>query len=202
MATTVLNPCVVNLSSITPSCRALTSPAGVRDFFYAVRKIDIATITRATDGTVTGITLKPAAKFIRVQGRKFQNSGAVDISKSATGKTNFKQTFNARIYSRTQAERNTLQQFAYVEDLVIFSPNNDDQIEIYGIGIGLSPTSGKGGTGIKLDDDNTSLFTFEGEEPALPPIFNTVAPAVSPGVDDEEQNQIDNIAYLDELVSA
>ncbi len=205
---TVLAACVVNLASLIPSCRALTSPAGVRDFHYAVRKIDIASVTRVTDvtlptyGTVTGLTLKTGAKFIKVQGRKFQNSGALEIAKNATGKTNFKQTFNARIYSRTQADRNSIQQFAYVEDLVIFSPNNDDQIEIYGLGIGLSPSSGKGGTGIKLDDDNTFLFTFEGEEPNLPPLFDTVAPAVAPAVADEAANQLTNIAYLDALVSA
>jgi hypothetical protein len=192
-----LTPCIVDLTSFIPSCRALTSPAGVRDFHYAARKIDIASVTRSADGTVTGITLKADGKFIKIQGRKFQNSGAVEIAKNATGKTNFKQTFNARIYSRTQADRNAIQQFAYVEDLVIFSPNNDDQIEVYGLGIGLSPTSGKGGTGVKLDDDNTFLFAFEGEEPALPPIFNTVTVATT-----EEQDQLTNIAYLDTLVNA
>lgn len=194
---TVLTPCKVDLSSLLPSCRALTSPAGVRDFHYAVRKIDIASITRATDGTVTGVTLVTDGKFIKIQGRKFQNSGTVEVAKNATGKTNFKQTFNARIYWRTQGDRNAIQQFAYVEDLVIFSPNNDDQIEVYGIGIGLSPTSGKASTGVKLDDDNTFIFAFEGEEPSLPPIFNTVTTPTT-----DEADQITNIAYLDALVSA
>ncbi len=198
---TPANGCVVNLSSMLPTCRALTSPAGVREFHYAVRKSDIASIARAADDTVTGLTLKTGARFIKIVGRKFQNSGTVEIARNATGKTNFKQIFNARLYARIQSERNAIQQFAYVEDLVILSPNNDDQIEIYGLGIGLAPQSGKGGTGVKLGDDNTFLFAFEGVEPALPPLFTTVAPATAPAVNDEAADQLANLAYLDALVS-
>lgn len=194
---TPLSPCAVELSSFLPSCRALTSPAGVRDFHYAVRKVDITQVQRATDGTVTSLTIATDAPFVKIQGRKFQNSGAVELAKNAVGKTNIKQTFNARLYARTQADRNAIQQFAYVEDLVIFSPNNDDQIEVYGLGIGLSPSSGKGGTGVKLDDDNTFLFSFEGQEPAMPPIFNTVTTPTT-----EEADQLTNIEYLDNLVTA
>lgn len=191
-----MEPCIVDLSSFLPSCRALTSPAGVRDFHYAARLIDLQ-LTFGADGTVTAAVLRPGGKLVKIQGRKFQNSGAVELAKNPTGKTNFKQTFNARFYARTQADRNKLAQLARVEDLVVFSPNNDDQIEVYGARLGLSPASGKGGTGIKLDDDNTFLFSFEGEEAHLPALFNTVDNPAS-----EEVGFLANIAYLEGLTTA
>ena len=189
--------CVVNLSSILPDCAALTSVAGVRDYFYACRRADFsAAPTVSAGGVVTAVAIT-ATKLKKIQGRKFQNSGAYEMSKNATGKTRFKHTVNARVYHRTQADRNTLQQFALVEDLVVFLPNNDGQVEIFGLNLGLTPTSGKGGTGIKLDDDNTFLFAFEGEEPLLPALFNTVLIPTT-----EAADLITTLAVLDAMVGA
>lgn len=189
--------CVVNLSSILPDCFALTSVAGVRDFFYACRRVDFsAAPTVSAGGVVTAVTIT-ATKLKKIQGRKFQNSGAYEMAKNATGKTRFKHTVNARVYHRTQADRNAIQQFALVEDLVVFMPNNDQQIEIFGLTLGLTPTSGKGGTGIKLEDDNTFLFAFEGEEPMLPAYYNTVTTATTDAAD-----LLTNLAVLDALVGA
>ena len=190
-------PCVINLASILPDCAALTSVAGVRDFFYACRRVDFtATPTVASNGTVTGLAIT-ATKLKKIQGRKFQNSGAYDVVKSATGKSTFKQTFTARIYHRTAADRTTLEQYALVEDLVIIAPNNDNQIEIFGLSLGLTPASFKGGTGIKLDDDNTGLFVFEGAEPRLPALFNAVTTPTT-----EAADFATNIATLDGFVGA
>ena len=189
--------CIVNLSSILPDCAALTSVAGVRDYFYACRRADFsAAPTVSVGGVVTAVAIT-ATKLKKIQGRKFQNSGAYEMSKNATGKTRFKHTVNARVYHRTQADRNTLQQFALVEDLVVFLPNNDGQVEIFGLNLGLTPTSGKGGTGIKLDDDNTFLFAFEGEEPLLPALFNTVLIPTT-----EAADLITTLAVLDAMVGA
>lgn len=189
--------CVVNLSSILPDCLALTSVAGVRDFFFACRRADFsAAPTVSAAGVVTAVAIT-ATKLKMIQGRKFQNSGAYEMAKNATGKTRFKHTVNARVYHRTQADRNTIQQFALVEDLVVFMPNNDQQIEIFGLTLGLTPTSGKGGTGIKLEDDNTFLFAFEGEEPTLPAYFNTVTAPTTDAAD-----LITNLAVLNAMVGA
>jgi len=190
--------CALDLSSFMPSCEALTSPGGVQPFHYFGRKADLL-FTYATDGTITAITLKTGGKLAKGQGRKFQNSATYEAGKSATGKTLFKQAFNDRIYHDTQAERNALKQLALVEDLVIISPDNTNKFEVYGAGLGLSPASGKGGTGTKLDDDNTMLFSFEGQEPSLPAIFNTVT--TTPGAD-KAADFAANVAYLDGLVNA
>ena len=189
--------CVVNLSSILPDCAALTSVAGVRDFFYACRRADFsAAPTVSAGGVVTAVAIT-ATKLKKIQGRKFQNSGAYEMARNATGKTRFKHTVNAVIYHRTQADRNTLQQFALVEDLVVFLPNNDNQIEIYGLNLGLTPSSLKGGTGVKLDDNNTALFAFEGEEPLMPALYNTVTTATTDAAD-----QLTNLTALDALVGS
>ena len=189
-------PCVINLASLLPDCAALTSVAGVRDFFYACRRVDITAVVQTPTGPVTALTIT-ATKLKKVQGRKFQNSGAYDVVKSATGKSTFKQTFNARIYHRSAADRATLEQYALVEDLVIIAPNNDNQIEIYGLSLGLSPQSFKGGTGIKLDDDNTGLFAFEGAEPRLPALYNTVTTPTT-----EAADFATSLAALDLMVGA
>jgi hypothetical protein len=168
--------CVVNLASLIPGCAALNSVGGVRTYHYAVRKPDLASITQNVDGSVSAITLTAAGKFIKLQGRKFQNSGAYEVSRSPTGKVRYKHTFNDRIFHDSQAERNAIENLALSEDLVIFSPNNANHIEIYGLSVGLVASSGKGQTGLKLEDDNSFLFVFEGEEPHLPAYFTSVTP--------------------------
>ena len=188
--------CLVNLSSLLPSCATLTSVAGVRDFFYAASRKDLI-FTRAADGTIITATLTTGGKLILVQGRKFQNSGATELAVSGIGKRRFKHKFSARVYFRTQLERNALENLSFVEDLVILSPNNDNQIEVYGQTIGLAASTGKVGTGVKLDDDNTGLFEFDGEEAKMPVLFNTVTTPTT-----DEADYAANIAVLNLLVNA
>ncbi len=188
--------CIANLSSILPDCAALTSVAGVRDFFYICRRADFSAAPTVSAGVVTALSIT-ATKLKKVQGRKFQNSGDTELATNATGKTRFKHAYKARIYHRTQADRNAIQQLALAEDLVVISPNNDNQIEIYGLTLGLAPTSGKGSTGTKLDDDNTFLFDFSGEEPGVPALYNTVTTPTT-----EAADFATNIAVLDALVGS
>ena len=166
--------CLVNLASLIPSCAAQTSVAGVRDFFYAASRKDLVLTRNTTDGTITGVALTTTGKLIKIGTRKFQNGGATELSVSGIGKRRFKHKFSARFYFRTQAERNAIEQFSFVEDLVIFAPTNDNQIEVYGQSIGLAASTGKVATGFKLDDDNTGFFEFDGEEPKMPVLLNTV----------------------------
>lgn len=189
--------CVVSLASLIPSCGALTSVAGVRDFFYAASRKDLIFTRSSVDGTITGVTLTATGKLIKVLTRKFQNGGSTELAVSGVGKRRFKHKFSARFYFRSQAERNAIEQFSFVEDLVIFSPNNDNQVEVYGQTIGLAAASGKAATGVKLDDDNTGAFEFDGEEPKMPVLFNTVT---TPTL--EETDYLANITYLDGLVNA
>lgn len=188
--------CPIVLKSLLPDCATLTSVAGVRDFGFFCRRADITAIAFGTDGLVSSVTIT-ATKLKKFQTRKFQNSGAWETSKNAVGKTRFKHTYTNRVYYRTQADRAAMEQLALVEDLVVFSPNNDNQIEIYGLSVGLAPASGKGGTGINLDDDNTALFAFEGEEPHLPAIYNTVTTPTT-----EEADFLTNVAVLDAFVGS
>lgn len=185
--------CAVNLSTFDPSCAALQSVAGVRDYFYFARRSDI-TAAPQTAGTVTALT---TTNFYKFGGRKFQNSGKNDLAKSDIGKSRIKQSFVFRVYYRSQADRTAIEQLLLAEDLVIVSPNNDNLIEVYGLSLGLSPVTGTGGTGTKLEDDNTFLITLEGDEPKLPAIFNTVTTPTN-----EAADYLTNIAYLDALVGA
>ncbi len=188
--------CVINLSSILPSCEAFQSVAGVRDFSYFCRRIDITAITQATDGTVTAFTVG-TGKLKKFQTQKFQNSGAFGLQSSDIGKTRFTQTFISRVYYRDQASRNAMEQMILAEDIVWFSPNNDNQIEIYGLSLGLKATTVAGGTGTKLEDDNTALLTFTGIEPKLPAVFNSVTTPTTETADFQT-----NIALLDTKVGA
>lgn len=165
--------CVINVSTIIPDCDALKSIAGVRNFGWFCRRVDITGYTRATDGTITGFTI-PTGKLKKFETQKFQNSGAFGVAASTIGKTRFSQTYLWRIYYSTQADRNAMEALILAEDIVIFSPNNDNQIEVYGAALGLAATTVTGGTGTKLDDDNTALLTFTGAEPSLPSLFNTI----------------------------
>lgn len=192
----VPGPCSINLSTLIPSCEALNSVAGVRDFFYACRRVDITGIVPATDGTITDVTITNG-KLKKISGRKFQNSGAFALAANDLGKSRFTHTYNARIYFRSQAERNAIQALALVDDLVVFSPNNDNQFEVYGLTLGLAPSSLAGGTGIKLEDDNTALFAFTGTEPSLPQLFNSVVPATT-----DDTDFLTNVEYFDTLVGA
>jgi hypothetical protein len=187
--------CIVNLSTIIPDCDALTSIAGVRNFGYFCRRIDITGYTKATDGTITGVTIA-SGKLKKFETQKFQNSGAFGVAASAIGKTRFSQTYLWRIYYSTQADRNAMEALILAEDIVIFSPNNDNQFEVYGAALGLAATTVAGGTGTKIDDDNTALLTFTGAEPNLPPIFNAKTPATT----DKEADFQFTQDYLDALV--
>ncbi|MGI4871479.1 MAG: hypothetical protein ACRYFX_09910 [Janthinobacterium lividum] len=178
MATNNPTGCIPDLTSFLPDCAALSSVAGVRSYFYATSLKDV-NIVFGADGSILSITRKTGGKFAKFEGTKFQNSGNFELSNSAIGKKRWKHAWHFRAFYRSQASRNTLQSMALIDDMVIIAPNNDNLIEVYGPTVGLSPSSGKGGTGIKLDDDNTALFDFEGEEPKLPPLFSTVAGPVA-----------------------
>ena len=174
--------CIVNLTSLLPSCVGLNSVGGVRTYHYAVRKPDVSAVTVGPDGTVTSLSLVAGGRFIKLQGRKFQNSGSYELQRSSTGKVRYKHVFNDRIFHDSQVERNAIESLALAEDLIIFSPNNANHIEIYGLSIGMLATSGKGATGMKLEDDNSFLFAFEGDEPHLPVYFTSVvSPAPTAG---------------------
>lgn len=189
--------CATILASLMPSCDALTSVGGVQPFVYYAHRNDLI-FTYATDGSISGVALTATGKLAKGIGRKFQNSGAYELARSATGKARVKQTFNDRIFHDTQADRNVIQQMILSEDVVFITPNNALKFEVYGASLGLIATSGKGGTGIKLDDDNTFLFAFEGDEPALPAVFNSVT--LTPGVN-KPADFAANVTYLDLLVN-
>lgn len=190
--------CASILASHSPSCDALTSVGGVQPFVYYAHRADLI-FTYATDGSITGVALTSTGKLAKGTGRKFQNSGDYELSRSATGKTRVKQKFNDRIYHETQADRNAIKQMILAEDVVFITPNNSLKFEVYGASLGLTATSGKGSTGVKLDDDNTFLFAFEGDEPDLPAVFNSVT--TTPGVN-KQTDFAANVTYLDALVNA
>ena len=197
MAAPIVN-CAAIVASFIPTCDALTSVGGVQPFVYFAHRSDLI-FTTAADGTVTGVALTATGKLAKGLGRKFQNSGAYEINRSAQGKARFKQTFIDRIYHDVQSERNTIKQLMLAEDLVFITPNNSLKFEVYGKTLGLTASSGKGGTGTQLVDDNTFLFTFEGEEPDMPAVFNSVV--LTPGVD-KQGDFLANVTYLDTLVNA
>ena len=162
-----LDPCLIDFSNIDPSCAAFAKPGGSFPFLYAARLSDL-TLTVGTDGGITGVTMKNAAKLKKFTSRKFQNSGSYPLKRSDNGRTTFTHTVVERIYHESQADRNTLVGHAQAEDLVFFLPTNARQVEVYGRGLGLTATTGTGGTGTKLDDDNTYLYTFTGDEATVP----------------------------------
>lgn len=189
--------CASILASLIPSCDALTSVGGVQPFVYYAHRSDLV-FTYATDGSISGLALTTTGKLAKGIGRKFQNSGAYEVARSATGKARVKQTYSDRIFHDTQADRNSIQQMILAEDVVFITPNNSLKFEVYGASLGLIANSGKGGTGVKLDDDNTFLFSFEGDEPALPAVFNSVI--ITPGVN-KPADFAANVVYLDLLVN-
>ena len=189
--------CASILASLVPSCDALTSVGGIQPFLYYAHRADLV-LTYATDGSISGVALTTTGKLAKGFTRKFQNSGAYEIARSSTGKARVKQTYISRVYHDTQADRNILQQLILSDDIVFITPNNSLKFEVYGASLGLIATSGKGGTGTKLDDDNTVLFNFEGDEPALPAVFNSVV--VTPGVN-KPADFAANVVYLDLLVN-
>lgn len=197
MAAPIVN-CASIIASFIPSCDALTSPGGVQPFVYFAHRTDLI-YTTAADGTVTGIALTATGKLAKGIGRKYQNSGAHEVNRSASGKTRFKQTYVDKIFHDVQSERNSIKALALSEDIVFITPNNSLKFEIYGKTLGLIATSGKGGTGTQLIDDNTFTFTFEGEEPDVPCVFNSVI--LTPGVDKQADFSA-NVIYLDTLVNA
>lgn len=193
--------CPINLTSLLPDCAALKSNAGVRDFGYYCRRVDITGVTRLSDGTVTGVTIA-TGKLKKFQTQKFQNGAEQSLATSDIRKTRFKQGYKLRVYARSQADRNGIESVLLAPDVVFFSPNNDNQIEIYGLTIGLEASAFAWNTGTKLGDDNTALVTLEGSEPNLAPLFTTVAPATAPAVNDEAADFLVNVAYLDAKVGA
>ena len=189
--------CASILASLIPSCDALTSVGGIQPFVYYAHRSDLI-FTYATDGSISGVALTLTGKLAKGIGRKFQNSGTYEVARSATGKARVKQTYSDRIFHDTQVDRNAIQQMILAEDVVFITPNNSLKFEVYGASLGLIANSGKGGTGVKLDDDNTFLFSFEGDEPALPAVFNSVV--VTPGVN-KPADFAANVTYLDALVN-
>ncbi|TGE08751.1 hypothetical protein [Hymenobacter fodinae] len=190
--------CPLTLGNFDPTCEAFKKVGGVDATFYYTLRKDIASIAKASDGTVTGVTLKVGAKLYKVTGRKFQNGINYDLKIGATGNNTWTHKHTARFYHFTQTDRTQLESYAIADDVVVFQPTNATQTEILGLSLGLAAATGKGGSGIKLDDDNTLVFELQGDEPNLPVLFQ--AP-VEAGVTDPDALRIANTTYLDALVA-
>lgn len=195
--------CVTNLASILPDCFALTKPGGVRDFVYLFRRADLRglPVPDTTSKLLVALDIVQG-KVKKVQGRKFQNGAAYDAKVSGTGVTTYEHKPSIRIYHSTQLDREAIEQMVLCEDTIVAVPTNAGQIEIYGLTLGLKLGTGKGGAGIKLDDDNTFLLELIGQEPKLPQLFQAPdVPAVTGPPAFPARTGIDaSIAYFDALV--
>lgn len=197
--------CAVNLSSLLPDCFGLTKVGGLVPFFYFCRLTDIAGYTPApavapatvSDGSIIGVTLKAMGQFHKAQGRKFQNSSSFELLVTSTGSTLWKHKVSAKLFESTQADRNLIAGLALAEDLVFFLPTNAGKVEVFGSTLGLKPTTGKGGSGVKLEDDSTLAFEFDGTERTTPPYFQAPDAVGPPAL----TGQPASIAYLDALVT-
>ena len=197
--------CPINLTSLIADCDGLTRVGGLYPFLYFCRRSEIQSIAYApvvnpalvSDGSVIGITFVATAGFRKIAGRKFQNTSSFEMKLTPTGATLYSHKVMAKIFESKQVDRNAIAAISIAEDLVFFLPTNAGHVEIYGLGLGLKPTTGKGGSGLKLEDDSTFAFEFDGTE-RLPPVYfqspDTTTPVAT--------GQAASIVYLDALVNA
>lgn len=184
------------LGNVLADCDAVKRAGGVKATIYATRLINIAGMAvDATTKNLMTLTLESGAKFLKLEGRKFRNTGATSFAKADNGPDLRTQSFTFVAFVKAQLERNKVDALLDQEDLVVFVPTNGGQVLVFGWSLngnsgGLSATSSEENLGVNLADATSWSITFTGAEMNFPVVYQETAgyPAT--------------IDYLDALVTA
>lgn len=189
---------MVGVSNLDPSCDALRKRGGADKTFYilALSQLDEAApiVLDATTKELTSIARKSGEVIRKFKGRKLKNST----------KTGMEQTENGPVYTHggtfvayfdSQAEKESIEQLALNDDLVIIVPLNSGHFEAHGLvgtkGLsdGLLMTIAEGGSGVQYEDATTLTLNFDGKADKLPVYCKFAA------------DRAGSIAYLEDLVN-
>lgn len=168
---------MAGVKNLNPSCNALRKRGGADKTFYilaisqllAAGGISIDPETKE----LTSIALKPGEYLKKFTGRKLKNSTRTGMEQTENGPSyTHGGTFVA--YFDTQAEKETIEQLALHDDLVIIAPLNSGHFEAhglvatYGLADGLMMTIPEGGSGVQYEDATTLQLVFDGKSDKLP----------------------------------
>ena len=189
---------VTAVTNLDPSCNALRKRGGASKTFYilALSQLLAAAPVVLDPATkeLTSLAFKDGEKLKKFTGRKLKNST----------KTGMEQTNNGPSYTHggafvayfdSQAEKESIENLALADDLVIIVPLNSGHFEAhglistYGLADGLVLTIPEGGSGVQYEDDTTLTLNFDGKSDKLPVYCKFGA------------DQAASIAYLESLVA-
>ena len=181
------------VKGLDPTCDALNKVGGVnkRVWIGQLSQItgyskdggtdDISGISMAVNGSIP-FTLK---KFISKRDKI-----AVTFPLSVGENINtFNHTLAIPLYYSTTQELNAIKNLCNADDLFVVFQDNNDELMVAGIELGLNASAGEGGTGILLNDATSYMVTLSGEQKSTPKYFNISSVATL----------AQNIAYLDAI---
>lgn len=175
--------CVESLTvSIAPGCEGLKKLGGIAPNFYVGAIQDVSSITYdATDGFPTALTFASSKVLIKVTAKQNKHSYTEPIQDEGEGNMPlFQQTFTAKVYHSTQAERNAIQDIVGLDRAFVIYEGRDGQFYVVGLtngnynhlDWGCKVTAGDDTSGVNLNDENAQTLTFTANMPHKALIFD------------------------------
>ncbi|GAB3822146.1 hypothetical protein [Pontibacter rugosus] len=168
---------MAGVSNLDPSCDALRKRGGADKTFYilAISQLLAAAPIGLDDITkeLTSIALKPGEVLKSFKGRKLKNSTKTGMEQTDNGPS-YTHGGSFVAYFDSQAEKESIEQLALNDDLVIIVPLNSGHFEAHGLvgtkGLsdGLLMTIAEGGSGVQYEDATTLTLNFDGKADKLP----------------------------------
>lgn len=169
-----MNTCMTLSSGICRGCR--NSAGGVKTLYVAdINYIDWGSIQYGTDGEITELPLLTYGAWYELQPAQYSANWTEEINVSIENGTKFyAQTVNGVFGRNDQLLRNTVDDMANGELVLIVKDNNNIMWLIGTEGNGANVTGGSSESGTALGDRNawSVTFTCNAVHPA-----NTVVPA-------------------------
>lgn len=168
---------MAGVKNLDPSCNALRKRGGADKTFYILAISQLAAaapiVLDPVTKELTSIALKAGEYLKKFTGRKLKNSVKTGMEQTDNGPS-YAHGGSFVAYFDSQAEKETIEQLALHDDLVLIVPLNSGHFEAhglvatYGLADGMLMTIPEGGSGVQYEDATTLQLNFDGKSDKLP----------------------------------
>lgn len=167
--------CIELFRSIGISCANKNIVGGVNKRVWVTQLPQIASSTTDVNGNINTITMgvdSSSASYTLKTITSYKNSHSGTYEGAIGDNVNLiKHNAILKIYTSTQAQKESVEAMFNAEELVVFFETENGQIEVYGFDKGLEASALGGGTGVGLQDDTAVTLTLSGDQRKLPNYF-------------------------------
>lgn len=132
---------------------------------------EVALFTEETDKSISAIDFKVGGRLWKFESTKESFDSVDDIVKTAGQQPNYPQTLNLRLFEKTQADKNAIDELANADAVFVIIERGYQTFELFGKDFGLDLTAAPRNSGQNNTADVRRAVTLSGNEGRIAPVF-------------------------------